>query len=115
MMLITTRRGSDNGTINNKVLFATASGEYIYIPDSAVESPGQMWTATGAKDITARRRYYCNTVLHVKVVYLLQDLCSSRPVYMDALPLFQHWGREKMAKFSFLALGRKEEKWWFPS
>ena len=68
-----------------------------------------MWTATGAKDSTARRRYCCNKVLHVKVVYLLQGLCSSRPVYMDALPLFQHWGREKMAEFSFLALGRKEK------
>ena len=83
MMLITTRRGSGN----NNVLFAAASGEYLYNPDSAVESSGQMWTATAAKDITARKRYCCNTVLHVEVVYLLQGLWSSRPVYMDALPL----------------------------
>ena len=36
MMLMTTRRGSGNGAINNKELFTTASG--LYIRDKAVKS-----------------------------------------------------------------------------
>ena len=91
------RKGSGNDTINDKELFATASGECLYITDSAVGSMKECEQQLGLKTLQQDD----NDVTVLQVQNYMTRICAVAYLQMLMFFLFSSIGEEgKLVEFS---------------